>query len=131
MRKIINKNMRKKNRVSYAQTQLPFDGRGSRSLVVPLRRERQLLAACGVAAGILAVMYGSFVGVSIAAVAEREHASSEARTLTATVAGLERSYLAETRGITEGYAKELGFVPAKDRVYVTRLDPAQYALNAR
>lgn len=112
--------MHKKNRISYAQAQLPFQGTGTRTVAVPFARERKTLTYLAGVGAVLAVLYGAFVGASVAHVAGREAAVKEARVLSAAVAELEGTYLAETRGITEEYARSLGYVPALNRVFVTR-----------
>lgn len=109
--------MRKKNRISYAQKQLPFSGT-ARALVSPFKYEYRAFAALGSVLGIVAVAYGVCVGVSIAHVAARATLVEDTRALSAAAAALEHTYLAETRGITESYAISLGFGAPERRVYL-------------
>lgn len=121
--------MRRKSLISYAQSQLPFEGLASRAIATPFRRERSFLYMLGVSGIMLSVLYGYFVMASVSHVAAREMLIKESRNLAVDVAGLESSYLLKTRGITEEYARQLGYVAPESRVFVTR--QTAYASNAR
>ena len=97
-------------------------------MATPWKSERNILVSLGVFGAALIVMYGTMIGISVSSVAARESAVQDSRSLTAAVAELEQEYLAKTRAITPEYARSLGYVTAKDRVFVTR---ETYAMNAQ
>lgn len=111
--------MARKQRVSYAQAQLPFAG-SARAIRDPLKREWQIVGMLASSVLVLAVLYGYTVVASIAHVSLREDAHQEARQLSAVRARLEGEYLAETRILTKSFALEKGFVEPQVRVFVTR-----------
>jgi hypothetical protein len=118
--------MRKKTLISYAQGQLQFRGSPTRALVVPFLLERRMIMGIGAAIIMLSVVYGYCVAVSVAEVGARASALRAARALSADVATLESQYLAQTRGITEEYARSLGFVTPSGKTFVTRQEVVSY-----
>lgn len=125
------KNMPKRNRISYAQKSLPFAGETRRTIAEPLRREWTVVTVAGVLVVFVSILYGYAVVNSIAQVSLRESALKEVRTLTAERASLEGQFLAKTSGITEEYARTLGYRDPKDRVFIAVPQALSYAENAR
>jgi hypothetical protein len=123
--------MPKRNRISYAQKPLPFAGESRRMLVEPLRREWTAVTVAGALVLTVSVLYGYAVVSSIAQVSLRESALKETRVLTAERALLEGEFLSKTSGITEEYARSLGYRDAHERVFVTMPRTLSYAENAR
>lgn len=122
--------MRRKIKVSYAQTQIPFSGT-ARALISPFARERKAMIALASIAVLMSVAYSICITLSITHVAAREDALRASRALSADIATRESQYFAEARGITEEYARGLGYVPSKSRTFITRLDTVSYAPDAR
>lgn len=116
-----------RKRISYAQKQLPFSGTGTRLVAEPLKREWRAVTIAGAAFLIVALAYGYTVVNSIAQVTLRESAYQASRTLAAERAGLEGQYLEKTRGITEVYARRIGFETPRERVFVTRFPALSYS----
>lgn len=123
--------MPKRNRVSYAQRALPFSGTAERIVADPLKREWLTVYAVGGLVLLSSILYGYAVVNSIAQVSLRESALKEVRLLTATRASLEGQLLAQTSGITEEYARSLGFRDTHERVFVSLPRALSYAADAR
>lgn len=123
--------MRKRTIVSYAQKQLPFNGSGTRAIAAPHKREWRILSGLAAFGVLLTVLYGYFVAASVAEVAFREDAVKDSRALSATLGTLESTYLEKTRGITEGYARSLGYVTSDARVFVPRSSAVSYVPDAQ
>jgi hypothetical protein len=123
--------MTKGNRVSYAQKQLPFAGESRRAIAEPFKREWLAVTIAGAAVLTVSILYGYAVVNSIAQVSLRESALKETRALVATRASLEGEFLAKTSGITEEYARSLGYRDSHERVFVTLPRTLSYAENAR
>jgi hypothetical protein len=109
----------RKNRISLAQTQLPFAGNRTRALATPLLLERRVLASLTVALVVVVAVYGVCIALSVNQVAARQATLRESRHTAAQVAELEGAYLAAQRGITEEYARAHGFVAGGDRTFVS------------
>ncbi len=122
--------MTKRQKISYAQKQLPFAVQ-SRALAEPFRREWRAVSLAAGLALALSVLYGYAVVSSIAHVSYRESALKEVRALTTERGSLEQAYLAKTSGITEKYARGLGYGDTKERIFVARPDTLSYAPDAR
>jgi hypothetical protein len=122
--------MPKRQKVSYAQKSLPFVGQG-RTVAPPMRREWRAVALAGASVLVLAVLYGYAVVSSIAHVSYRESALEEARLLTSERSTLEGAYLAKTSGITEQYARSVGYRDASDKVFISEQRTLSYAPDAR
>ncbi|MBU6310431.1 hypothetical protein KGO06_00655 [Patescibacteria group bacterium] len=122
--------MPSRTKVSFAQKQLPFTA-VARPIADPLKRER--IAVCTAGAFILlsCVLYGYAIVSSIAEGSFRESAQSSVQLLSAERASLEGSVLAARSGITEEYARSLGFQPVTDRVFVQAPATLSYAEHAR
>jgi hypothetical protein len=123
--------MTKRNKISYAQQALPFDGTGARALQAPLKYEWRAVGIAGASVLLIAIAYGYCVVTSIAHVSLREAARAESRTLAAERATLEGTYFEKTRGITLEYARSLGYTSASEKVFVTRSNTLSYAADAR
>ena len=82
--------------------------------------ERRMLWFVGVSLTILVVLYIYFVVASIAHVAAQQQLLGTISKEKAQVAVLETSYFSKTEGITESYARSLGFVPPARKDYVER-----------
>ena len=123
--------MPKRNRVSYAQKALPFANSERRVIAEPLRREWFAVSVAGACVLAFSLLYGYVVVNSIAQVSLRESALKEVRLLTAERASLEGTYLAKSSGITEEYARRLGYSDSKNRVFVALPRALSYAENAR
>lgn len=122
--------MTKRQKVSYAQKQLPFAGE-SRVVVAPLRREWRAVTLAAAVGMVCSVLYGYAVVNSIAQVSYRESALKEVRTLTTARGTLEQAYLVKTSGITEAYARTLGYSDAQEKIFVSRPGTLSYAPDAR
>lgn len=120
-----------RNRVSYAQKALPFTNSARRAIAVPLRREWFAVTVAGAIVLVVSLFYGYAVVNSIAHVSLRESALKEVRLLTAERASLEGTYLAKSSGITEEYARMLGYADTRQRVFVALPRALSYAENAR
>ena len=123
--------MPKRTKVSYAQKALPFSGQQSRVLQEPLRTEWRAVALAGACVLGLSLLYGYAVVTSIAHVSLKESALTEIRTRTAQRATLESAYLAKTSGITEQYARSLGYKDVQHRVFIAEPRALSYAQDAR
>lgn len=122
--------MTKKNKISYAQKPLPFAGQ-SRALAEPLKREWRAVSIATALVLVLSVLYGYAVVSSIAHVSYREAARKEVRALTTERGSLEQAYLVKTSGITETYARTLGYRDPQERIFVARPETLSYAPDAR
>lgn len=122
--------MTKKNKISYAQKPLPFAGQ-SRVLAEPLKREWRAVSIATALVLVLSVLYGYAVVSSIAHVSYRETARKEVRALTTERGSLEQAYLVKTSGITETYARTLGYRDPQERIFVARPETLSYASDAR
>lgn len=118
--------MHKKKLISYAQGQLAFRGTPTRAIAVPFLLERRMVLGLGVVAVCLSVIYGYCVAMSVAEVGARAQALKNMRSLSAEVATLESQYLSQTRGITEEYARSLGYVAPTDKTFVARQNVVSY-----
>lgn len=112
----------KKFILSTSQNALPFGRNRAKSGVFAYAGpfERRLLASVGAFLATVAVLYVYFVMASVAHVAEREEVSKNVAQISAEVARLEASYFTRSHAITESYARSLGFVNAKGRVFVEK-----------
>lgn len=117
--------------ISYAQKGLPFAGQGARAIADPLKREWFAVYLMTAFVLVSSIAYGYGVVQSIAQVSIREAALKEVRLLTAERASLESALLAQTSGITEEYARTLGFRDTTNRVFVSLPRTLSYADNAR
>jgi len=120
--------MTKKNKISYAQKELPFNGE-ARALKHPLTCEWQALTAATLILIALVLVYGYSLVNSIAQVSLRETALKESRALAAERATLEGTFLAKTNGITEEYARSLGYQDVGERIFLSKA--LSYASDAR
>ncbi len=109
----------RRTKISFAQTQLPFAGNRTRSLVVPLLLERRAIMSLSLALVAAIAVYGVCIALSINEVAARQTTLKESRVVATEVAELEGAYLALQRGITEEYARGMGFVAGADRTFVS------------
>ncbi len=103
------------------QDRLPFSRtRQSGILVYAHPRERQALAVLGILAIVFSTFYIYFMISSVVHVAARQELAQQASRASADVAALETTYLERTEGITESYAKSLGYVAVNDQVFVEK-----------
>ncbi len=121
--------MPKRTKISYAQKELPFNGT-TRVLRNPFTLEWRVIGALVAVLSVLVLIYGYALVSSIAHVSLRESALKESRAIAAERASLESQYLAKTGGITEKYARTLGFTDVGERVFVEKA-ALSYASNAR
>jgi len=109
-------------KISKDQRALPFRGAraqtGILSYATPI--ERRVILVLSVLLFSFGVLYTYFVMASVAHVAAREEISRKVALTSAEVARLEASYLASSQGITEAYARSLGFVKEKNRIFVEK-----------
>lgn len=123
--------MPKRNTISYAQAQLAFSGTDRRAVRQPFEREWRVVYVAGACLLAVSLVYGYAVVSSIAEVSLRESARKEVRTLTALRGTLESEYLAKTNGITETYARTLGYRDPVSRVFYERPTALSYETHAR
>ena len=121
--------MPKRTKISYAQKELPFNG-ATRAIREPFTLEWRVVGALVALLLVLVLLYGYALVSSIAHVSLRESALKESRALAAERASLESQYLAKTGGITEKYARTLGYTDVGERVFLDRA-ALSYAPNAR
>lgn len=122
--------MPKRTKVSYAQRQLPFSGSAERALKEPFKIEWRVIAVSVALLVVLVVAYGYALVNSIAQVSLRESVLKETRALAAERATLEGTYLSKTGGITEKYARTLGYQDVGERVFISKA-ALTYAPDAR
>ncbi len=120
--------MTKKHKISYAQKELPFAA-DTRAIRNPFTREWHALTVAALILIALVLVYGYSLVNSIAQVSLREAALKESRALAAERATLEGAYLAKTNGITEEYARALGYQDVDERIFLSKA--LSYASDAR
>lgn len=99
------------------QAKLPLSGAGRRR-GAGLLIERRLFALAGFFLVFAVALYLVFIIQSVSHVVARESLARENARLSASVSRLERDYLAQTGLITESYARSLGFVTPRARVFL-------------
>ena len=122
--------MPKRKLISYEQRELPFNGASGRVIREPFGLEWKVLSIVGGVLLLLGLVYGYALVNSIAQVSLRESALKEVRALSAQKATLEGAYLAKTGGITEKYARTLGYQDVGERVFIQKTT-LSYASDAR
>lgn len=112
---------RNTRRILEAQNPLPFRNATSAGLFAYARPlERRFVVFLGFGFLILSALYVYFLLSSIVHVVERQELRGQSSKASAEVASLEAKYLAHTEGITEAYARSVGFVAAQNEIFVKR-----------
>lgn len=109
--------MPKKIAISENQRRLPF---ATHSPGAVFATERRLVTFFSLLFAATVVLYAYCIVASVSHVAMRESLARDNAALADTIAVLEQDYLARGSGITETYARTLGFVSISSQVYLTR-----------
>jgi hypothetical protein len=116
------RNIRKTSyRISESQGRLPFNrpqNGGILAFAYPI--ERKLIGILGISFVVLSILYIYFMISSVTHVAARRELAKVASEKAAKVADLETAYLAQTNGITDSYAKSLGYVAVQEKYFAER-----------
>lgn len=109
-------------KISKEQKTLPFSGRRAQTGILSYASvlELRILFILSCLLFVSGVLYTYFVMASVAHVAEREEIGREVALTSAEVARLEATYLKNSQNITESYARSLGFVKAKNRIFIEK-----------